>query len=40
MKGSTWGKVYAMGLDGQPRLTQINVRIKMIIIIVLKLDSG
>jgi len=38
-EGVNWGKVYAMGLDGQPRLTQINIKIKMIIIIILKLDS-
>ena len=27
-----------MGLNGQPKLTQSNVRIKIVIIIILKLD--
>jgi hypothetical protein len=40
----TWGltqdKARVMGWKGYPMLTWVNVRIKMIIIIVLKLDSG
>jgi len=37
--GSTWDKDQVMGRDSQLGLTQSNIRIKIIIIIILKPDS-
>jgi hypothetical protein len=38
--GVNLGQDSGHGSEGQPRLTHVNIRIKVVIIIVLKPDSG